>query len=98
MSTRFSRSSVLATGLVVASVVVAAGQQGTVGNGIRQFVSVNAPVVAMTHVRVIDGTGAPAREDQTLVIRDGNIVALGSRRVRRRRRGRDRRSTAPARA
>jgi imidazolonepropionase-like amidohydrolase len=78
MSTRFSRASILAAGLVVGSAVVAAGQQGTVGNGIRQFVSVNAPVVAITHVRVIDGTGAPAREDQTLVIRDGNIVALGS--------------------
>jgi len=27
-------------------------------------------------VRVIDGTGAPAREDQTVVIRDGDIAAL----------------------
>jgi enamidase len=27
---------------------------------------------------VIDGTGAPAREDQTVVIRDGNIAAVGS--------------------
>ena len=30
-----------------------------------------------THARVIDGTGAPAREDQTIVIRDGNIAAIG---------------------
>src|SRR5439155_15516902 len=30
-----------------------------------------------THVRVIDGTGAPARSNQTLVIRDGAIAALG---------------------
>jgi enamidase len=28
-------------------------------------------------VRVIDGTGAPARTDQTIVIRDGAIAALG---------------------
>ncbi len=34
-------------------------------------------MVALTHVRVIDGTGAPAREDQTLVIRDGKISSLG---------------------
>jgi imidazolonepropionase-like amidohydrolase len=44
---------------------------------VRQFVSVDAPVVALTHVRVIDGTGAPAREDQTVVIAGGVIRAVG---------------------
>ena len=44
---------------------------------VRAFVKVDAPVVALTHVRVIDGTGAPPRSDQTLVIRDGKIVAMG---------------------
>ena len=42
------------------------------------YVKVQAPVIALIHARVIDGTGAPAREDQTIVIRDGNIAALGS--------------------
>ena len=45
---------------------------------VRQFVKVDAPVVALTHARVIDGTGAPTRVDQTLVIRDGAIAALGA--------------------
>jgi imidazolonepropionase-like amidohydrolase len=40
-------------------------------------VSVDAPVVAIVHARVIDGTGAPAREGQTLVIRNGRIAELG---------------------
>ena len=44
---------------------------------VRQYVSVDAPVVALTHVRVIDGTGAPAREDQTVVIARGVIRAVG---------------------
>jgi imidazolonepropionase-like amidohydrolase len=44
---------------------------------VRQFVSVDAPVVALTHARVIDGTGAPAREDQTVVIEGGTIRAVG---------------------
>ena len=48
------------------------------GNAIQQFVKVDAPVVAITHVRVIDGTGAPAKDDQTVVIRDGNIAAVGT--------------------
>ena len=52
-------------------------QRAPVGNAIQQFVKVNAEVVAITHVRVIDGTGAPARDDQTVVIRDGNIVSVG---------------------
>jgi imidazolonepropionase-like amidohydrolase len=32
--------------------------------------------VALVHVRVVDGTGAPAREDQTLILRDGRIETL----------------------
>jgi enamidase len=56
--------------------IVTSAQQGG-GNPLRQFLKVEAPVVALTHVRIIDGTGAPAREDQTLVIRDGAIAAMG---------------------
>ena len=52
-------------------------QRPTLSTGVRAFVAVDSPVVALTHVRVIDGTGAPARDDQTLVIRDGAIAALG---------------------
>ena len=44
---------------------------------VREFVSVDAPVVALRHVRVIDGTGAPAIEDQTIVIVDGKIREMG---------------------
>jgi imidazolonepropionase-like amidohydrolase len=44
---------------------------------VRPFVTQDASVIALTHVRVVDGTGAPARTDQTLVIKDGGIMALG---------------------
>jgi imidazolonepropionase-like amidohydrolase len=44
---------------------------------LQAFVKVNAPVVALTHVRVIDGTGAAAREDQTIVLAQGKIESLG---------------------
>src|SRR5437016_5588317 len=49
----------------------------TLSPEVRAFVKVDAPVVAMTHVRVIDGTGAPAREDQTVVISKGKIESVG---------------------
>ncbi len=45
--------------------------------GVREYVKVDAPVVALTHVRVIDGTSAPPRDDQTIVIADGKIQAMG---------------------
>ena len=45
---------------------------------VARYVSVNAPVVALTHVRVVDGTGAPPREDQTILIRDDRIDGVGS--------------------
>jgi len=44
---------------------------------VRAFVKEDAPLIALTHARVIDGTGAAPRADQTLVIRDGKIAALG---------------------
>ena len=49
----------------------------TVSNAVRQFVAVDTAILALTHVRVIDGTGAPARADQTLIIRDGRIASVG---------------------
>jgi imidazolonepropionase-like amidohydrolase len=55
----------------------AAAQRPTLSRAVRDFVSIDTSVVALTHVRVIDGTGAPARSDQTLIIRDGNIAAIG---------------------
>jgi imidazolonepropionase-like amidohydrolase len=47
------------------------------GPAVKPFVTVDAPLFALTHVRVIDGTGAPSREDQTIVVLGGEIQALG---------------------
>jgi len=46
-------------------------------NTVRGFIKVDAPVIALTNVRVIDGTGAPAKANQTLVLRGGNIAEMG---------------------
>jgi imidazolonepropionase-like amidohydrolase len=42
----------------------------------QQFIRVEAPVVALAHVRVIDGTGGAPRDDQTIVIADGKIQSI----------------------
>lgn len=42
-----------------------------------EFISIKDPVIALKHVRVIDGTGNAAREDQTIIIDSGRIAAVG---------------------
>src|SRR4051812_6422588 len=54
----------------------ALAQRPTFSLATRQFVATDSPVVMITHVRVIDGTGAPAMENQTVVIRDGKIASI----------------------
>jgi imidazolonepropionase-like amidohydrolase len=45
---------------------------------VLQFVRVNAPVVALTHVRVVDGTGNEPKDDQTVVISGDKIQSIGA--------------------
>ena len=42
----------------------------------QQFIRVEAPVLVLTHVRVIDGTGGAVREDQTIVISGGKLQSI----------------------
>jgi enamidase len=41
------------------------------------FAKIDAETIALTNARVIDGTGAPPRERQTIIIKGRNIAALG---------------------
>jgi hypothetical protein len=59
--------SILASGL-------ASGQK--LSPEVRQFVKVDAPMVALVHVRVIDGTGTAAREDQTIILSKGKVASI----------------------
>jgi imidazolonepropionase-like amidohydrolase len=43
----------------------------------NQYVSVSAPVFVLDHVRVIDGTCGPVREDQAVVVAQGKIQSIG---------------------
>jgi imidazolonepropionase-like amidohydrolase len=42
-----------------------------------EYVKFNSPLLALSHVRLIDGTGAAPRSDQTIIIRDGKIASVG---------------------
>jgi len=41
------------------------------------FVAIDTPVVAVTHVRLVDGTGSPAQTIKTVVIQGDRIMAVG---------------------
>src|SRR6185437_1189142 len=46
------------------------------GPAVQPYVKVSAHYVILNHVRVIDGTGAPPRENQAVVIANGKIVMV----------------------
>src|SRR5262245_66602357 len=43
----------------------------------RSYVAIDAPVVVLKHVRIIDGTGAGPKADQSIVIASGRIQTVG---------------------
>jgi imidazolonepropionase-like amidohydrolase len=61
--------------LLVAGMAVAQTQKAS---GSADFISVDTSVFVLDHVRVIDGTGAPAKEDQTIVVANGKIQSIGA--------------------
>ena len=44
--------------------------------GVREYVTVPETSVALTNVRVVDGTGGAALEDRTVIIENGRITAV----------------------
>src|SRR5688500_355476 len=64
----------------LAALLVAAplgAQARELAPALRPYVTINEPVVALTNARVIDGTGAPVKDGQTIIIRGEKIEAVG---------------------
>src|SRR5256885_7292768 len=49
-------------------------QQGALSPAVQKYVKVTAQKIVLEHVRVIDGTGKPAADDQNIVIQGGKII------------------------
>src|ERR1700723_2003891 len=69
------RSLIFFGALLIATIAVAQTQKA---GDVAPFISIDAPVLVLNHVRVIDGTGAAAVEDQAVVISDGKILSIGA--------------------
>src|SRR6266513_2567857 len=44
---------------------------------VREYITIDTSVLALTHVLLVDGTGAAPKTDQTIIIRAGKIAAVG---------------------
>jgi enamidase len=80
------RSSFLLSAVAIAALCVSAAAQDmddatappAPPNPDAKFVAFNQPVIAFTHAEIIDGTGSAPKYDQTLLVKDGRIAAMGS--------------------
>ncbi|WP_347159248.1 amidohydrolase family protein [Pontibacter chitinilyticus] len=57
---------------------VATSQAQSFTPQVSEFIKTKANVIALTDAKVIDGTGAKAKEHQTIILRDGRIEKIGS--------------------
>jgi imidazolonepropionase-like amidohydrolase len=77
-----ARASAAAAGAAVLAAAAPAAPVGPAGAPpgpgpeLRKFLKYDAPLLALAHVRVIDGTGAAPLEDRTVILRDGRIEAI----------------------
>ena len=65
----------IAAALLVA--VPLGAQARELAPALKPYVTINEPVVALTNVRLVDGTGGPVKDGQTIVITGEKITAVG---------------------
>src|SRR5207248_3256596 len=53
-----------------------AQQPASFSKEVQRYIRVQAPKVILTHVRIVDGTGHTAVEDQNVVLEGGKIFAI----------------------
>ena len=64
--------------LSIPAATLSAQSAASLSQQTRQYVSVSEPIVALTNVTVIDGTGAAPKPNQTVVIQNGRIADVGA--------------------
>lgn len=62
---------------LIPAAVEAQQQRPVLSDAVRRYVTVDRPVVALTNVRIIDGTGRPPLENQTIIIAGTAIQNVG---------------------
>ncbi|HEY1993751.1 MAG TPA: amidohydrolase, partial [Edaphobacter sp.] len=73
MHPRFAPIAILALSLTTLQ-----AQTPALSPAVAKYVKVNAPAILLTHVRIIDGTGAAPLEDQSVLIENGKIASISA--------------------
>src|SRR5258706_1487007 len=47
-------------------------------SSVLQFIAIKEDTFALTHANLVDGTGSPAKADQTIIIIKGRIAKVGT--------------------
>ena len=71
------RSPALIAFALLLSNTLAAQRPDSLSEEVSKYIAVDTAVIALTHVQLLDGTGAPAKSDQTILIRNGRIAEVG---------------------
>jgi imidazolonepropionase-like amidohydrolase len=71
-------NAIMALALTAALTTTLLAQTPTLSPDVLKYVKINAPAVLLTHVRIIDGTGAAPLEDQNLLIENGKITSISA--------------------
>jgi imidazolonepropionase-like amidohydrolase len=74
MRSRFTSAVTLTLSLAFSLILEA--QTTNLSPDVLKYVKVNASSVLLTHVRIIDGTGAAPLEDQSILIENGKITSI----------------------
>lgn len=64
--------------VLIAFLPAAAQDRPALPEHLNKFVAIDRPLVALQNVQVVDGTGAPARANQTILIENGVIRQVGA--------------------
>jgi imidazolonepropionase-like amidohydrolase len=63
---------------VLSSPIALAQRVESLGPGVLKYTRPTTPRIVLQHVEIVDGTGAPSRADQNVVIEHGIITAIAS--------------------
>lgn len=67
-----------ALAFLIAATPAIAQRADYLSDEMKAFVAVDAPAIAIENIHVIDGTGAPARDGEAILIRDGRLDEIGT--------------------
>jgi imidazolonepropionase-like amidohydrolase len=61
---------------LLAGLICGAVQAQAPGPEVKKFIKYDQPLIALSHVRLIDGSGGPAQDNRTVILRNGRIEAV----------------------